>query len=90
LAKSNRRVDEIRLENRPDRLPPHWNSATVLRHGMNKERERYYLLPGMGGSAMRRKRNMMLRWSLLAGLLVSAALAWGLYLLQSLARRGGG
>jgi hypothetical protein len=54
---------------------------------MSKERERYYLLPGMGGAASRRKRRVILRWSLLAGVLVSAALAWGLYLLQSFSRR---
>jgi hypothetical protein len=45
----------------------------------NKERDRYYLLPGMGGKNMRRKRNMFLRWSLLAGMLVSAMLAGVLY-----------
>ncbi len=44
-----------------------------------KERERYYLLPGMGGRALRRKRRMMLNWSLAAGLFVSAILACLLY-----------
>ena len=58
--------------------------------GMNKERERYYLLPGMGGSALRRKRKIILGWSVAAGLLVSVALAWALYLLQSFMRREGG
>ena len=57
---------------------------------MNKERERYYLLPGMGGSALRRKRKIILGWSVAAGLLVSVALAWALYLLQSFMRREGG
>jgi len=56
---------------------------------MSKERQRYYLLPGMGGSAMRRKRKIILSWSVAAGVLVSAALAWGLYLLQNFSRRGG-
>ena len=51
--------------------------------GMNwfkrdKERERFYLLPGQGGRALRRKHRMMLRWSLIVGLLVSAALAWAM------------
>jgi putative exporter of polyketide antibiotics len=47
----------------------------------NKERERFYLLPGMGGSALRRKRKVMLQWSIVAGLLVSAIVASLLYLL---------
>ena len=44
-----------------------------------KEQDRFYLLPGMGGSAFRRKRRRILLWSLAAGLLVSAALACILY-----------
>jgi hypothetical protein len=48
---------------------------------MPKERERFYLLPGMGGRAMRRKRKLVLRWSIVAGLFVSAALAGLLYFL---------
>jgi hypothetical protein len=48
---------------------------------MKKERERFYLLPGMGGSALRRKRKMMLTWSIAAGLVVSAVVAAVLYLL---------
>ena len=46
-----------------------------------KERERFYLLPGMGGSALRRKRKVMLRWSIAAGLLVSGIMAAVLYFL---------
>ena len=41
----------------------------------DKERERFYLLPGMGGKAMRRKRKLMLRWAIVAGLFVSLVLA---------------
>lgn len=48
----------------------------------DKERERYYLLPGMGGRAMQRKRKMMLIWGLTIGLLVSTVTAIGLYLLN--------
>ncbi len=40
-----------------------------------KERERFYLLPGMGGRALRKKQKMMLHWSLAAGLFVSAIVA---------------
>jgi hypothetical protein len=47
----------------------------------DKERERYYLLPGMGGRHLRRKRAMMLKWSLAAGLIVSLVLAALLYLI---------
>jgi hypothetical protein len=50
---------------------------------MSKERQRYYLLPGMGGSAMRRKRKLILQWSIAAGLCVSAIVAGLLYLLYS-------
>jgi hypothetical protein len=45
----------------------------------DKERERFYLLPGMGGKAMRRKRKFMLLWAIVAGLFVSATLAGALY-----------
>jgi hypothetical protein len=48
----------------------------------DKERERFYLLPGMGGRARRQKEMRFLRWSLAAGLLVSAVLACVLYLIS--------
>jgi hypothetical protein len=48
----------------------------------DKERERFYLLPGMGGRALRRKRKIILRWSILAGLFVSVLVACLLYLLS--------
>jgi hypothetical protein len=48
---------------------------------MAKDRQRYYLLPGMGARAMRRKRKLMLWWSLGVGLCVSAIVAGILYLL---------
>jgi hypothetical protein len=50
--------------------------------GKAKERERYYLLPGMGGRAARRKRRIILRWSIVAGLLVSGIVAGILYLMS--------
>ena len=46
-----------------------------------KERERYYLFPGMGGRASRRKHKLMLQWSIITGLVVSAGLAGVFYLL---------
>jgi hypothetical protein len=48
----------------------------------NKERERFYLLPGMGGRALRRKHKRILFWSLVAGLVVSLTLAYLLWLLE--------
>ena len=44
-----------------------------------KERERFYLLPGMGGRALRRKRKVILYWSITAGLCTSVAVACALY-----------
>jgi len=49
----------------------------------DKEQNRFYLLPGMGGRAFRRKRRRILLWSLAAGLLVSAALAGILYIMSA-------
>ena len=45
----------------------------------DKERDRFYLLPGMGGRALRRKRIAMLVWALIAGLIVSGTVAAALY-----------
>jgi hypothetical protein len=42
--------------------------------GKKKERERYYLLAGMGGRAARRKNKIILQWSIIVGILTSAAL----------------
>jgi hypothetical protein len=41
-----------------------------------QERQRFYLLPGMGGSARRRKKAMILKWSLATGLFTSLLVAW--------------
>lgn len=48
-----------------------------------KEKERFYLLPGMGGRALRRKHKRILGWSLLAAMAVSLLLAYLLYLIYS-------
>ena len=52
----------------------------------DRERQRYYVLPGMGGKAARRKNRLILRWAIVAGLLVSACLASLLILLNHLDR----
>ena len=48
----------------------------------DKEPQRFYLLPGMGGKARRRKELRNLRWSLAVALVVSGVLACALYLLS--------
>lgn len=48
-----------------------------------KEQHRFYLLPGMGGRAYRRKQQVILRTSLAVGLFTSAVLALGIWVLQS-------
>jgi len=48
----------------------------------DKEKDRFYLLPGMGGRARRQKEIRYLCWSIAAALVVSAALACILYLIS--------
>jgi hypothetical protein len=48
----------------------------------DKERKRFYLLPGMGGRAYRRKQKVILKSSVAVGLLISALIAVLLYLLN--------
>jgi hypothetical protein len=48
----------------------------------NKERERFYLLPGMGGKAQRRKNKVFLAWSILAAVVVSFVLAITFFLMN--------
>jgi hypothetical protein len=48
----------------------------------NKERERFYLLPGMGGRASRQKQKWMLQWAIGSGLLVSGIVAFLMYCLN--------
>ena len=45
----------------------------------NKEHQRFYLLPGMGGRARHRKQKLILQWSIAVGLLVSAILCFLIY-----------
>jgi hypothetical protein len=45
-------------------------------------RERFYLLPGQGGAAYRRKQRKILLWSVIAGLIVSAIFAAIIYLVN--------
>ena len=45
----------------------------MLFRKLDKERDRYYLLPGMGKRLARKKKRRILAWSLAAGLLVGRA-----------------
>jgi len=45
----------------------------------DRERERYYLLPGQGGRALRRKQRKFLVWSLLIGFVVALIFSVVLY-----------
>jgi hypothetical protein len=49
----------------------------------DKERERYYLLPGQGGRSARRKHRRILLWSIAFGLVASGILAGVLYLMSN-------
>ncbi len=45
------------------------------RHDRDKEKSRFYLLPGQGGRAHRRKQWLIMKWSLFVGLVVAGILA---------------
>jgi hypothetical protein len=47
-----------------------------------EEKERYYLLPGQGGSSYRRKQRYIIKWSLIVGLIVSIIFAIAVYYTQ--------
>jgi hypothetical protein len=55
---------------------------SLFRPKRNKETERFYLLPGQGGAAYRRKQRYILKWAIIAGLVGSAVLAAIMYLLN--------
>jgi hypothetical protein len=52
------------------------------RHGKEKEKSRYYLLPGQGGRAHRNKQTLIMKWSLFAALVVAGILAAVMYFLN--------
>jgi hypothetical protein len=56
----------------------------MFRPKIEKERERFYLLPGQGGRAARRKHLYFLKWSIIAALGISAILALVMYLVNRL------
>ena len=54
----------------------------MFRPKPDKEPERYYLLPGQGGRAARRKQLLFWKWSIIAGLVIALILAGVMYLLN--------
>jgi hypothetical protein len=48
----------------------------------NKEAERFYLLPGQGGAAFRRKQRFILTWAIIVGLAVAAGLGALMYFMN--------
>jgi hypothetical protein len=53
----------------------------------DKARQRFYLLPGMGGKALRRKQKVIFKWTIAAGLFFSALVAGLLYVLYRMQYR---
>ena len=52
----------------------------------NKERERFYLLPGQGGRNFIRKQRQMLAWSVIVGLLLAGILTFFMWYFARLQR----
>jgi hypothetical protein len=48
----------------------------------DREKDRYYLLPGMGGRALRRKQKVILSWTAVAGLATASVVGAILYLMN--------
>jgi len=47
-----------------------------------KEKERFYLLPGQGGRAHREKQKLIIKWSVIAAIVVAGILAALMYWLN--------
>jgi hypothetical protein len=66
----------------PARVVTSANQMSWFRPKRNKETERFYLLPGQGGAAFRRKQKFILTWAIIVGLTVSVALGALMYFLN--------
>jgi hypothetical protein len=64
----------VKLEKQPDQ--------SMFRSRRDREAGRFYLLPGMGGTAWRRKKNFIRKWTVIAALMGAAALGTLLYWLN--------
>jgi hypothetical protein len=58
------------------------NNMNPFRSKRGKEHQRFYLLPGQGGEAYRRKQRFILKWSVIAALLGSGILGALMYWLD--------
>jgi len=66
-----------------DRVVQVWQKSNrMFRAKPEKEAERYYLLPGMGGRAARRKQMVFWKWSIIVGLVFAMILAGVMYLIN--------
>ena len=61
-------------------------SSKVTPRERPEGKERYYLLPGQGGSSYRRKQRLIIKYSIIVGLFVSAVFATILYFVYRLPR----
>jgi hypothetical protein len=52
------------------------------RNYREKEKERFYLLPGQGGKMYRRKQKIILLWSVIAALTVALVLSVAMYFMN--------
>lgn len=52
------------------------------RYDKEKEKNRFYLLPGQGGRAHRRKQWRILKWAVIAAFIVAGIMAAVMYLLN--------
>jgi hypothetical protein len=61
---------------------PKMRANAIFWFKRDKERQRFYLFAGMGGRAARRKHKLILKWSLVIGIVVSGVLATALYFMN--------
>lgn len=66
----------------PPKMPKSRKGKNAPGQRPEKERERYYLLPGQGGQAYRRKQKFILKWAVLAALVAAAVVSAVLYLMN--------
>ena len=53
-----------------------------FRSKSKKDQQRFYLLPGQGGKAFRRKQRFILTWAIVVGLLVAGFMALVMYFIN--------
>ena len=81
-ACSNRMFNSDEHRHRRRRKPAATGLPDALLAMREKDKERYYLLPGMGGKAYRRKQVIMLKAAIAVGLIVSGVFGLVMYFSQ--------